>query len=147
MEEPVMIRHIAASIAVAVPVGLLSSCNPAPVTPAEPVVEVTAPVDEDSLTARGTAVVDHLMAGEYAPVIAQFDATMTTAMPESLLATTMTQLQQQVGAFKHHTTVQETKEAGYDVALVMCVFEKASLNAKVVYNAEGQIAGLFFLPV
>lgn len=142
-----MIRHIVATIAVALPVGILSSCAPAPVTPAEPATEIVAPAADASLSAKGTEVVDHLVAGEYAVVTAQFDSTMAAAMPESLLATTMTQLQQQVGAFQRHTTVQETTEGGFDAVLVTCVFEKASLNAKVVYNAEGQISGLFFLPL
>ena len=155
-----MLRHIAATIAIAVPVGLLSSCGQPPATdapaseatvvPAEDTAAATeesaAPAGTDSREDKAVAVVDHLVAGDFAPVIAEFDATMTAAMPESLLATTMTQLEGQVGAFKERTGVTETQEDGYDVVRVICVFERATLTAKVVYNSQGQIAGLFFLP-
>ena len=140
-----MIRHIAAAVAIAIPVGVLSSCS-APSPEADAPTQVTAPETDTSIRAKAVAVVDHLVAGEFAPVIAEFDDTMTAAMPEELLATTMKQLDSQVGAFKERTDIVESEEEGYDVVLVRCVFEKAALNAKVVYDADGKIAGLFFLP-
>lgn len=142
-----MIRHIAASIAIAVPVGILSGCNPAPESPTPPAAEASPAVEVGALSEKAVGVVDHLVTGNFGPVVAQFDATMASAMPESLLATTMSQLEAQMGAFQRHTEVREVAEAGYDTVLVTCVFEKATLNAKVVYNAQGQIAGLFFIPI
>ena len=35
---------------------------------------------------------------------------------------------------------------GYDVVFVTCQFEQTLLDVKVVFDASGQIAGLFFLP-
>jgi dienelactone hydrolase len=38
------------------------------------------------------------------------------------------------------------KVGGYDVILVTCEFAHAKLDAKVVFNSQGEVTGLFFLP-
>ena len=38
------------------------------------------------------------------------------------------------------------KTGGYDIALVTCELEHAMLDVKVVFNSQGEVAGLFFLP-
>jgi hypothetical protein len=132
----------------------LSSCTPAPAPDAAPAADTTpAPAPESAtppagtaLTDKAVAVVDQLVTRQYGPVIAQFDATMTAAMPESLLATTMTQLQQQAGAFQRRAETRQASEGGYDVVYVTCVFANITLNAQIVYNDQGQISGLFFKP-
>jgi uncharacterized protein len=141
-----MFRHAITATTILVSTGLLSSCNQAPSSQPESVSEPVVTASESPLVSKATTLVDHIMAGNFGPVIAEFDATMTAAMPESLLSTTMAQLGQQVGNFKARTSTREASEAGYDVVYVTTVFEKATLNAKVVYDANGKVAGLFFQP-
>jgi uncharacterized protein len=141
-----MIRQITAVAMVTFAAGILQSCSQAPVSNTEPIAEISTSAENTVLLDKATTLVDQLMLGEFSPVIAEFDATMTAAMPESLLTTTMTQLQQQVGRFKERTAIRQAEETGYDVVYVTCVFEKTSLNAKVVYGKDGRVAGLFFLP-
>ena len=143
-----MIRHLIAATAVVATASVVSSCSPAPEPDSPPATtEVSATVEASELVDKATAVVDQMMAGDYASVVAGFDATMTAAMSESLLATTITQLQQQAGAFKERTETRQAQEAGYEVIYVTTVFEKVTLNSKIVFDDAGKIAGLFFLPL
>jgi len=141
-----MIRHFAATAAIALTAGVLSSCNQPPATTSDPTPQSAPAVSDSGNVAKATALLDHIVAGEFGPVVAEFDATMTAAMPAEMLAATMTQLGQQVGPFVERTNTREAEEAGYDVVYITTVFEKATLNTKVVYDAEGQVAGLFFQP-
>lgn len=141
-----MIRHFAATAAIALSAGVLSSCSQsgAPADSAAP--DPVAQTENSALVNKATTLVDNVMAGDYGAVVATFDATMTEALPEDKLAQTMAQLDQQVGAFRERTDTRQTEEAGYDVVYVTTVFEKATLNAKVAYDSEGKVAGLFFQP-
>ena len=140
-----MIRHIAAASVIAVSTGLLSSCSP----PGEPREEPTAVSAENTkvpLTEKAAELVDQMMAKDFGAVVAEFDTTMTAAMPETLLATTITQLEGQAGAFRERTDIRQAQEAGYEVIYVTTIFEKVTLNTKVVFDEDGKVAGLFFLP-
>lgn len=141
-----MFRHLVAATAVAVPVGILSSCSPKPATP--PVSVETAPRENEAvdLSSKATALVDHLVKGEYGPVTAEFDSAMSAQMTEAGLAQTMGTLQQQVGSFQRRSGVQRTQEQGYEVVLVTCEFERANLNVRVVYDQDGLVTGLFIVP-
>ena len=142
-----MIRHLVAATALVATASVFSSCSPTPEPDSSGTTEVSATAEASGLVDKATVIVDQMMAGDYASVVAGFDATMTAAMPESLLATTIMQLQQQAGAFKERTETRQAQEAGYDVVFVTTVFEKATLNSKIVFDDAGKIAGLFFLPI
>ncbi len=92
------------------------------------------------------ADLDHLVKGELDAVIAGFDATMTSALPKSQLATVWTALGSQAGTYKSHGKAEMSEQGGYRVALIPMAFEKGDLLAKLVYDSDGKIAGLFFLP-
>ncbi|MBI2423204.1 MAG: DUF3887 domain-containing protein [Candidatus Hydrogenedentes bacterium] len=135
------IRSTIAALVLLLTLGL-SACNQQKTVPAE---ETVAPAG-DSTETRATQFVDLLAAKNFSAAVAQFDATMTAALPEATLATTWAQVEQQAGAFQRSTGTRAAAEQGYDVVYVTCQFERASLNAKVVYDKEGKIAGLFFQP-
>ncbi|MCE7934158.1 MAG: alpha/beta fold hydrolase [Chlorobi bacterium CHB2] len=97
----------------------------------------------------GTAqqFVGHLSAGRYADAVAMMDATMQSAMPEAKLKELWGQLQQQLGQFTALTgETRAEKLQGYDICYVACKFTNQHLDAKVVMDPQGKIAGLFFLP-
>jgi hypothetical protein len=90
--------------------------------------------------------VEMLIQGDYTAAVTKFDATMKEAMPADKLQEAWNSLITQVGPFKQQTGVRQAKEQGYDVVFVMCEFEKAALDIKVVYNSYKQISGLWFVP-
>jgi len=90
--------------------------------------------------------VDLLVKGEYATVQEKLDDTMKAALPGSKLEEVWTSLQSQAGAYQQQTGVYTDRIQGYDVVFVTCQFEQMLLDVKVVFDATGQVAGLFFLP-
>ena len=126
---------------------LLGACTPAPVREQPPSISASETAQpETSLTARATTLVEQMASGQFGAVFAAFDNTMAAAMPASGLSTVWAQLQQTAGPYKSHTSTREAKEAGYDVVYVACAFERANLNAKVVFGKDGKVSGLFFQP-
>src|SRR6185369_2655738 len=50
------------------------------------------------------------------------------------------------GAFTRQVGTRTEKQGQYDIVYVTCEFERASIDAKVVFSQSGQISGLFFAP-
>jgi dienelactone hydrolase len=97
-------------------------------------------------TALGEQFVDLLAKGDFAGAAAHHDKTMQTALPEPKLRDTWRAVEAQAGPFKKRLHTRPAKAGGYDIALVTCQFERAKLDVKVVLDAKGEVAGLFFLP-
>jgi dienelactone hydrolase len=114
------------------------------------VVAVQAPLTVRSapgeVTSAGKQFIELLAKEDFAGAIARFDTTMKTALPEPKLRETWQTLQAQAGRFQKQLGARATKLAGYDVVLVTCQFERMALDTKVVFDAEGLVAGLFFVP-
>jgi dienelactone hydrolase len=83
---------------------------------------------------------------DYEAATERFDATMRSLMPPSKLDQTWATLLGQVGRFREQTRVRKEQVQQYEAVFVTCVFERAELDAKVVIDQSGQIAGLFFVP-
>ena len=94
----------------------------------------------------GRETITALSQEKWSAVEARFDARMKAALPQDKLAAVWRQIVAQVGAFKTIKDVQMVKQQSYHIAVVTCVFANADLDAKVVMDAEGNIAGLFFAP-
>jgi uncharacterized protein len=95
---------------------------------------------------EGKQFIELLASGDFAGATARFDAAMKAALPEAKLRETWQSLQAKAGPFRKQVGARASKAAGYDVVLVTCQFEQTALDAKVVFNANGQVAGLFFVP-
>jgi hypothetical protein len=95
---------------------------------------------------KATQFVDLLAAGDFKSAVNEFDATMKEALPEEKLREVWGAIVAQGGAFKKRGGVRVEKDPEYQIVFVRCEFEKAPLDAKVVYNVRKQIAGLFFVP-
>jgi dienelactone hydrolase len=98
------------------------------------------------LISSGTQFVDLLVKLDFAGAVGRFDATMKSALPEQKLQQVWQTLQQQAGPFKKRLRTRVETLGGYDVVFVTCRFARADLDAKVVFDADKQIAGLFFVP-
>jgi dienelactone hydrolase len=112
------------------------------VTLQAPLTARSAPGD---VTNGGRQFVEFLANGDYAGAVARFDATMKTALPEPKLRETWQALQAQAGPFQKQLEATATRD-GFDVVLVTCQFERTTLDAKVVFDVTGRVAGLFFVP-
>jgi hypothetical protein len=75
-----------------------------------------------------------------------FDSTMKTALPENKLKGAWKSLIAQTGPYKSQKGMKKEKEAGFDVVIINCSFEKAPIDVKIVFNNKKEISGLWFLP-
>ena len=106
----------------------------------------TAAQTEDALIKEAETFMDQLQAGQFTNAVARFDKTMTAALPADKLAATWKAVSRQLGDFtKRHGTRIESLGV-YRIVFVPCEFARDWLDAKVVFNPAGEIAGLFFLP-
>lgn len=95
---------------------------------------------------RAGEMVGHFFAGDDISAGRHFDETMKKAAPPEMLKMIREGLAKQVGAFKELTGSRLERSGGYVIVYVACVFEKATLDARIVFNADGDIAGLNFVP-
>jgi len=75
-----------------------------------------------------------------------FDTKMQMALPPEKLKTLWDSLDKKVGPYKGQGRVICKKIQQYDAVFVQMKFATVLLDAKVVFNSEGQISGLWFLP-
>ncbi len=100
----------------------------------------------DTLETMAKGFVGLLVKGDYEKVVANFDGTMTKALPAEKLQEVWNSIIAQTGPFVEQLGVRKEKVLQYDIVFVTCKFEKAVLDAKVVFDSKKQITGLFFVP-
>lgn len=83
---------------------------------------------------------------QYAEATKHFDDVMTKAMPAEKLGETWKGLLKAVGPFKKQAGIRTQRTDKYEIVFVTCEFANSSLDAKVVFGADGKITGLFFTP-
>ena len=107
---------------------------------------IGAQTNPQDLESFGREIVTQLVARHFSQVEVHFDERMQSALPQEKLATVWTSLLGQVGAFHRIVRTEVAEQQGSRVAIVTCEFERAALNLKMTVNAQGQVAGLFFVP-
>ena len=90
--------------------------------------------------------VTQLAQGDYREAVSSFDSKMSHHLPEDKLQKLWEGISGQWGEFQEIQSIRLQKVPQYQIALVTCRFEKGLLDVKVVFSANQQIAGLFFLP-
>lgn len=88
-----------------------------------------------------------LASGNYAAAEQQFDAQMKSALPEKELAKIWASLKTQYGPYKRVSGARVEKQAGFDVVILTCEFQKGKTGIKVVFDGSKQIGGLWNVPV
>ncbi len=89
-------------------------------------------------------VVTMLNAGQFKEVISKFDSTMKKAAPEARLEAIWKSLTAETGSLQEELSDSSFVYGGYDIVIVTCEFQKATLGVKLVFDKDGKIAGLFF---
>ena len=101
---------------------------------------------EDALIIKARAFLDALNRGDFQAAAADFDETMMKVSGPEKLAEFWKQVPNQLGAFKKQTAARRDQLGPYDIALVTCEFERMTLDARVVFDKAGKIAGFQFVP-
>jgi len=104
------------------------------------------PLPPEQVETKALALVKNLSRGDYAAATADFDKTMVNALPENKLKEVWEQLQGQTGAFKEITGTRSDEKDQYRIIFVSCQFDNGAIDVRVVFNPQGQVAGLFFQP-
>ncbi len=103
-------------------------------------------VESDELIVKARAFLDALSRNDFQAACADFDATMMKVSGPDKLAEFWNQVPGQFGAFKRQTATRREELGPYDIVLVTCEFEKITLDARVVFDKAGKIAGFQFVP-
>jgi hypothetical protein len=102
---------------------------------------------EDALTVKAREFLTALEKGDFKLAARDFDETMLKVSgPDKLETMWRTQLPPQLGAFKKQAAARRDQFQGYEIVLVTCEFEKATLDTRVVFDKAGKIAGFGFVP-
>lgn len=103
--------------------------------------EQTKPASRE---AAAKAFVTLLGKGEFAKATETFDATMLKVLPAAELKKTWEKVTADAGAFKRQLGTRQETKGKYDIVFVTCEFEKKKLDARIAYDKEAKISGLFF---
>ncbi|MBA3913475.1 MAG: alpha/beta fold hydrolase [Acidobacteriales bacterium] len=98
------------------------------------------------LQARARALLQLLVDGDFTSAENSFDSTMRTALPKAQLRLAWQQLTTEAGPYQRELAIETSPTGGYEVVVITCRFEKQTIAAKIVYNAQSQVSGLFFSP-
>jgi dienelactone hydrolase len=109
-----------------------------------PMQEVRPP---DGLVLKAEAFVDALTAGDFDAAARDFDATMLRVSGPDRLAAFWKEAPARLSPFRRRTSSRRDKLGAYDIVLVTCEFERQTLDARIVFDAQGRIAGFQFIPV
>lgn len=103
--------------------------------------------NEAALKADAEAVSNALITGDYDAVTPKFDATMKKAVSLKALEDGWVQTVSGIGDYVSRYSVEGTRESGYYNVTVIEQFQSSGVRVRVVYSAEGLIAGLQCAPV
>jgi alpha-beta hydrolase superfamily lysophospholipase len=98
------------------------------------------------LTAEARGFIAALARADFAGAAAPFDTRMQAALPPAKLQALWASLQAQAGPFRQAAGTRTEQAGEFSVVFVTCEFTHATLDAKVVFNQERRISGLFFVP-
>ena len=108
--------------------------------------ETAAAAEDARLEKVARELLANFVAGKFDDAAKDFDATMLAALPPSKLAQVSAHLKAQLGAFKSVQSVEHTTDEGYRVIHLISSYEKSLIKVRVVFDSDGKVAGLFFVP-
>jgi hypothetical protein len=104
---------------------------------------LAAPPD---LVARAQAIVAQLGAREFGKVEAEFNDTMKAALPAGRIEAVWTNVVSQAGALRRSGGTRTQTSGAFQIVIVTCEFERATLDLHVVFDAAGKVGGLTLRP-
>lgn len=101
---------------------------------------------ESELTTRTTALLDAMVRGDFAGATRHFDAKMKQGLTPEKLQEIWKGLLDQAGAFQSQEGVRTQTQGAHRLVFVTTRFANVRLDMQATFDAQGQIAGLFFVP-
>jgi hypothetical protein len=101
---------------------------------------------EERLKSRARSLLERLDEGQYEAAVEPFDDAMRKAMPADKLKATYESLGASLGKRLGVDEARVAEGGGYTGVIWRVRFERASIDARVVFDKEGKVAGLFFTP-
>jgi hypothetical protein len=101
---------------------------------------------DSALIGRAEALLKNLQAGRYADVVKEFDPKMVQAIPEERLRAVWEMLTAQFGAVKSIEERRSGELKGLQAVELILAFERERVVQRVVFGADGKIAGLAYNP-
>ena len=98
-----------------------------------------------SLERRATQVVEQMRDGEWDAVVVDWDETMRAKLPVERLAEVWQQVSSQSGSLQELGRPSVRRRGPYRVADVPLAFEHGPMKARVTFNHDNSIGGLFIL--
>jgi len=109
--------------------------------------EAQNPPAEDELIVKARQFLAALEKKDFQAAAKDFDETMMKVSGPDKLAEFWKQVPDQLSPFKRQTAARRGEPlGGYGIVLVTCEFEKATLDARVVFDKNKKIAGFQFVP-
>ena len=87
-----------------------------------------------------------LLAGDFTSAASKFDEQMKAALNETKLQETWINAIGEAGALMHLDAPNTAEAEGYRIVTIPCSFQRSIINIQIVFNKEGQISGLNFIP-
>jgi len=105
-----------------------------------------AALTSQELETRAREFLTQLDWGEYRAARQNLTLTMKLALSQDKLESLWASLEGQAGDFVQQGEARVAAEQGYQSVYITCRFGLSALDAKVVFDQKGRIAGLFFQP-
>src|SRR5262245_7486170 len=97
-----------------------------------------------ALESSAKAFVEMLDKGEFAKATEGYDAAMKKALPAAELKKTWDKLIGEAGAYKKTLRTRQETKGKYEAVIVTCECAKMNMDARVVFDKDAKITGLFF---
>jgi len=98
-------------------------------------------------TKMAKTLVAHMAAAQFDEAVEPFDQAMKGALPAPKLKEVWDGLVRQYGPLQQATEVQTGKIKQYEIVVVTCVFQRARVATRVIFDSADRVAGLFFAPL
>jgi dienelactone hydrolase len=90
--------------------------------------------------------VNLLVTGKFDQAVEQFDNTMSAQITAGKLKEIWNSLVSQIGAFRDIKHLETSMAGGYTLIVATCYFSTLPFNIQLAFNANREIAGLYFRP-
>jgi len=100
----------------------------------------------EELKAKAQNFIDLLLKGDFTSATSRFDSQMKIALNEAKLQETWINTITEAGTLLQLNPTRTAEKEGYKIVIIRCDFQRAIIDVQVVFNEQGQISGLNFIP-
>jgi Protein of unknown function (DUF3887) len=128
---------------------LVSACGggalaSSPSTPGSSMAATGTAAADEALQAKTRNLVENLVHGDYSGARKDFDFTMRSHLDADQLAEAWQKVEAQVGTFEAVERVRTEHKGLYSFLFARCRFSRGEKVVQVTYDADGNVAGLFY---